>query len=59
MFDHASYIGYTALFCLPPLILIWLRREFFDVLVTKLKPILISTAVLTLYGSLIWPIALK
>lgn len=58
MFDHASYVGYTALFCLPPLVLIWLRGEFFRVLATKLKPILISTVVLTVYGSLIWPIAL-
>ena len=59
MFNHMSYIGYNALFCVPFIILIWIRREFFDVLVTKWRPILISTTVLTVYGSIIWPVALK
>ena len=59
MFDHLSYVGYNALFCLPFLILIWLRREFLEVLVTRWRPILISTVALTVYGSLIWPIALE
>ena len=59
MFGHQSYIGYTLLFCLPPLILLWLRREFFPILRKNIKGILLSTLALTLYGSLIWPIALK
>ena len=59
MFGHQSYIGYTLLFCLPPLILLWLRREFFPILRQNLKGILLSTLVLTVYGSLIWPVALK
>lgn len=59
MFDRYSYIGYTAIFCLPPLVLLWLRREFFEVLCANLREILISTAILTVYGSLIWPIALE
>jgi len=59
MFNHMSYIGYNALFCVPFIILIWIRREFFDVLVTRWRPILISTTVLTVYGSIIWPVALK
>lgn len=59
MFEHWSYIGYTALFCLPPLVLIWLRREFCEVLLPFRRRILLSTAVLTLYGSLIWPVALR
>ncbi len=59
MFGHHSYIGYTLLFCVPPLILMWLRREFFDILRGKVKGILLSTLALTVYGSLIWPVALK
>ncbi len=59
MFDHLSYIGYTLLFCVPPLLLIWLRREFFEILVGNLRIIILSTIILTIYGSLIWPIALK
>ncbi len=58
MFERLSYVGYTALFCLPPLILLWLRREFLEVLRPRLRPILLATAALTLYGSAIWPIAL-
>ena len=59
MFEHWSYMGYNALFCLPFIVLIWLRREFLDVLVRRWRPILISTVVLTVYGSIIWPIALE
>ena len=58
MFEEFSYIGYTALFGLPPLILMWLRREFFNVLVSRLGIILLSSLILTVYGSLIWPVAL-
>ena len=58
MFEEFSYIGYTALFGLPPLILMWLRREFFSVLVSRLRIILLSSLILTVYGSLIWPVAL-
>lgn len=59
MFERLSYVGYTALFCLPPLVLLWLRREFAVVLRARLRPILVSTAVLTLYGSALWPLALE
>lgn len=58
MFDNLSYIGYTLVFCVPPLLLFWLRREFFQILKKNLRAVLLSTFLLTLYGSLIWPIAL-
>jgi len=58
VFERLSYVGYTALFCVPPLALLWLRREFATVLRARLRPILLSTAVLTLYGSVLWPRAL-
>lgn len=58
MFEEVSYIGYNALFGLPPLILMWLRKEFFGILVSHLRIILLSSLVLTFYGSLIWPVAL-
>ena len=58
MFNLWTYIGYTMLFCIPPLILLWLRREFFAILAENSKTITLSTAVLTIYGSLIWPIAI-
>ena len=59
MFEQMSYIGYTLLFCIPPLILMWLRKEFFLILRKNVTTIIISTVILTLYGCLIWPIALK
>ena len=59
MFEELSYVGYNALFCIPPLILMWLRREFFKILISRLKIILFSSLILTVYGSLIWPIALQ
>ena len=59
MFEHLSYVGYNALFCLPFIVLIWLRREFVEVLKERWRPIVISTVALTLYGSIIWPIALN
>ena len=58
MFEEFSYIGYNALFGLPPLVLMWLRKEFFNVLVYRLRIILLSSLILTVYGSLIWPLAL-
>lgn len=59
MFEELSYIGYTGLYCLPPLVMLWLRKEFFEILAPRLKGILLSTLLLTAYGSLIWPVALK
>lgn len=59
MFERLSYVGYTALFCLPPLALVWLRREFAEILRARLRPILVSTTVLTVYGSVLWPLALE
>jgi diacylglycerol kinase len=59
MFDELTYVGYNAIFCLPPLILLWLRKEFFEILCPRLKTIVLSTLILTVYGSLIWPVALK
>jgi len=59
VFEQMSYIGYTLLFCIPPLILMWLRKEFFLILQKNVKTIVLSTVILTLYGCLIWPIALK
>ncbi|MFQ5753783.1 MAG: diacylglycerol kinase family protein [bacterium] len=59
MFGHVSYLGYTLLFCIPPLLLFWMRREFFEILIKHIRPILLSTFVLTLYGSLIWPVAIR
>ncbi len=58
MFDQSSYIGYTLIFCLPPILILWLRREFFYVLCAYWRPISLSTCLLTIYGSLIWPVAL-
>jgi diacylglycerol kinase len=59
VFGELSYLGYTALFCIPPLVLVWLRREFLEVLRPRLRAILISTAVITLYGSLLWPVFIR
>lgn len=58
MFEEFTYVGYNAIFCLPPLILLWLRKEFFEILFPRLKVIALSTFIVTAYGSLIWPIAL-
>ncbi len=59
MFEELTYVGYTALFCLPPLVLIWLRAEFFAVLSARWRPILASTLAIAAYGRGIWPLALE
>ncbi len=59
MFDRASYIGYTLLFCLPPIVLLWLRAEFCAVLARRWRTIAGAVALLTAYGCAIWPVALR
>lgn len=59
MFEHWSYLGYTLMFCLPPIVLLWLRREFALRMARDLKQILAASLLLTLYGCSIWPLALK
>jgi len=59
MFDTLSYIGYTLLFCVPLLLLIWLRSEFFTILVKNVSTVILSTITITLYGCIIWPVAIK
>ncbi len=59
MFEHWSYLGYTLMFCLPPLVLLWLRREFAAPMTRDLGRILAASLLLTVYGCLSWPVALK
>jgi lycopene cyclase domain-containing protein len=59
MFEHWSYLGYTLMFCLPPLVLLWLRREFASRVARDLGRILAASLLLTVYGCIIWPVALK
>ncbi len=58
MFDHYSYLGYTLLFCLPAILMLWTLPGPARALRADLKGILLATGVLTLYGSLIWPLAI-
>jgi diacylglycerol kinase len=59
MFERWSYLGCTLLFCLPPLGLLWLRREFSERMAKDLGRIAAATLALTVYGCLIWPIAMR
>lgn len=59
MFEELSYLGYTLLFTVPFLLFFWLRKEFFDILKKSRKAIILSTLLLTLYGSVIWTVALQ
>jgi lycopene cyclase domain-containing protein len=59
MFERWSYLGYTLMFCLPPLVLLWLRREFASRMARDLGRILAASLLLTVYGCIIWPVALK
>jgi lycopene cyclase domain-containing protein len=59
MFEHYSYLGYTLLFCLPPIVLLWVRAEFARAMREDLRGILLSTAIISLYGSAIWPVAIR
>lgn len=59
MFANNSYLFYTFIFTIPPLLFLWMRREFFEILKKKLRGIILSTGLLTIYGSVIWPIALN
>ena len=57
MFERWSYLGYTLMFCLPPLVLLWLRREFAERMAKDLGRILAATLALTAYGCATWPVA--
>jgi diacylglycerol kinase len=59
MFEHYSYLGYTLLFCLPPIILLWVRAEFARTMRKDLAGILLATAIIAAYGSAIWPVAIR
>jgi undecaprenol kinase len=59
MFEHYSYLGYTLMFCLPPIIFLWVRAEFARTMRKDLAGILLATAILSLYGSAIWPLAIR
>jgi diacylglycerol kinase len=59
MFEHYTYLGYTLLFCLPPIILLWVRAEFARAMRQDLAGILLSTLIMAAYGSAIWPIAIR
>jgi diacylglycerol kinase len=59
MFERYSYLGYTLLFCAPAIVLLWLRADFARVMKRDLRGILTATGIITLYGSLIWPIAIR
>jgi diacylglycerol kinase len=59
MFEHYSYLGYTLLFCLPPIVLLWVRAEFARAMREDLRGILLATAIISLYGSAIWPVAIR
>src|SRR5664280_2195116 len=59
MFEQYSYLGYTLLFCVPPIVLLWVRAEFARAMREDLRGILLSTAIISLYGSAIWPVAIR
>ncbi len=59
MFEQWSYLGYTLLFCLPPLALLWLRREFSERMARDRGRIAAAALILTFYGCAVWPIAMR
>jgi diacylglycerol kinase len=59
MFERWSYLGYTLLFCLPPLALLWLRREFAERMAKDLGRIVAAALILTIYGCAVWPVAMR
>ncbi|MCX6631102.1 MAG: hypothetical protein NTW28_26110, partial [Candidatus Solibacter sp.] len=59
MFEHYSYLGYTLMFCLPPTVLLWVRAEFARAMRKDLGGILLATAIISVYGSVIWPVAMR
>ena len=56
MFDRYTYLGYTLLFCLPPIALLW--GKYARAMRDDLWRILSATAILTLYGNAVWPTAM-
>lgn len=59
MFEHYTYLGYTLMFCLPPIALLWVRAEFARTMRKDLAGILLATAIISVYGSAIWPLAIR
>ena len=59
MLEHYSYLGYTLMFSLPPIALLWVRAEFARAMRKDLAGILLATAIISVYGSAIWPLAIR
>ena len=59
MFEQYTYLGYTLMFTLPPIALLWVRAEFSQTMRKDLAGILLATAIISVYGSAIWPLAIR
>jgi lycopene cyclase domain-containing protein len=59
VFENYTYLGYTLVFCVPAILVLWLRAEFARTMRKDLPGILLATAILTVYGSAIWPLAIR
>jgi lycopene cyclase domain-containing protein len=59
MFEQYSYLGYTLIFTLPPIALLWVRAEFARTMLKDLAGILLATAIISVYGCAIWPLAMR
>jgi undecaprenol kinase len=59
MFEQYTYLGYTLMFTLPPIALLWIRAEFSQTMRKDLAGILLATAIISVYGSAIWPLAIR
>lgn len=57
MLVNMTYILFTLFFCIPPIIFLWARKDFLPILAGNKKEIIITTMLITLYGSFVWPIA--
>jgi len=59
MLGELSYLSYTFFFTLPLLMMLWVRREFRVVLRRNIKAVFFATLLLTVYGSIVWALALE
>lgn len=59
MFEQYTYLVYTLVFCVPAAVILWARGDYARRMRRDLTGILLSTAIITLYGSVLWPIAYR
>lgn len=58
MFGNYSYLAHTLIFCVPLIVYVWLRNDFFCILKKRMFAIVCGTLVWTIVGPHLWYVAM-